>query len=115
MTTLNQKSSKMNGSLTTEPDSFSDEAWSLLLIAEQSARRWRHKNLDVEHLIEVLFRNKKYQKYTNSLPINHKELNGGTPPKIFTETVPLERHDVASVLLQVILIGSGSINSNSKV
>ena len=62
MTTLNQKSSKMNGSLTTEPDSFSDEAWSLLLIAEQSARRWRHKNLDVEHLIEVLFRNKKYQK-----------------------------------------------------
>ena len=75
MTTLNQKSSKMNGSLTTEPDSFSDEAWSLLLIAEQSARRWRHKNLDVEHLIEVLFRNKKYQKYTNSLPINHKELN----------------------------------------
>jgi ATP-dependent Clp protease ATP-binding subunit ClpA len=75
MTTLNQKSSKMNGSLTTEPDSFSDEAWSLLLIAEQSARRWRHKNLDVEHLIEVLFRNKKYQKYTNSLPVNHQELN----------------------------------------
>jgi len=38
MTTLNQNSSKMNGSLTTEPDSFSDEAWSLLLIAEQSAK-----------------------------------------------------------------------------
>ncbi len=65
----------MNGSLTTEPDSFSDEAWSLLLIAEESARRWRHQNLDVEHLIQVLFRNKKFQKYTNSLPINHEELN----------------------------------------
>ena len=65
----------MNGSLTTEPDSFSDEAWSLLLIAEQTARRWRHQNLDVEHLIEVLFRNKKFQKYTNSLPVNHEEIN----------------------------------------
>ena len=53
----------MNGSLTSEPDSFSDEAWSLLLIAEQSARRWRHQNLDVEHLIQVLFRNKKFQNY----------------------------------------------------
>ncbi len=65
----------MNGSLTTEPDSFSDEAWSLLLIAEQSARRWRHQNLDVEHLIQVLFRNKKFQKYTNPLPVNHEEIN----------------------------------------
>jgi len=75
MTTLNQKSSKMNGSLTTEPDCFSDEAWSLLLIAEESARRWRHQNLDVEHLIQVLFRNKKFLKYTNSLPVNHDEIN----------------------------------------
>ncbi len=65
----------MNGSLTTEPDSFSDEAWSLLLIAEQSAKRWRHQNLDVEHLIQVLFRNKKFHKYTNSLPVNYEELN----------------------------------------
>ena len=65
----------MNGSLTSEPDCFSNEAWSLLLIAEQSARRWRHQNLDVEHLIQVLFRNKKFQNYTNSLPVNHEEIN----------------------------------------
>ena len=65
----------MNGSLTNEPDSFSDEAWSLLLIAEQSARRWRHQNLDVEHLIQVLFRNKKFQKYINPLPVNLEEMH----------------------------------------
>ena len=75
MATLNKNSSKTSGSLTTEPDSFSDEAWSLLLIAEQSARRWGHQNLDVEHLIHVLFRNKKFKKYTNLLPVNHDELN----------------------------------------
>ena len=75
MTTLNQNPSRTNESLTTEPDSFSDESWNLLLIAEQSARRWRHQNLDVEHLIQVLFRNKKFQKYTNPLPIKHEEIN----------------------------------------
>ena len=75
MTTLNQNSSGINGSLTSEPDSFSDEAWNLLLTAEQSARRWRHQNLDVEHLIQVLFRNKKFKKYTSPLPLNHQEIN----------------------------------------
>ncbi len=75
MTTLNQNSSSINGSLTSEPDSFSNEAWNLLLTAEQTARRWRHENLDVEHLIQVLFRNKRFQKYTNPLPVNHFEIN----------------------------------------
>ncbi len=75
MTTLNQNSSRMERSLTSDPDCFSDEAWNLLLTAEQSARRWRHENLDVEHLIQVLFRNKKFQRFTNPLPINHQELN----------------------------------------
>ena len=75
MTTLNQNSSRINGTLTSEPDSFSDEAWNLLLTSEESARRWRHQNLDVEHLIHVLFRNKKFQKYTNPLPINLDEIN----------------------------------------
>ena len=36
-------------SLTVEPDRFSDEAWELLLSAQDSARRWRHGDLDVEH------------------------------------------------------------------
>ncbi len=75
MTTLNQNSSRINRTLTSEPDSFSDEAWNLLLTAEQSARRWRHQNLDVEHLIQVLFRDHKFQKYTNPLPINREEIN----------------------------------------
>ena len=75
MTNLNQNSSRINGTLTSEPDSFSDEAWNLLLTAEESARRWKHQNLDVEHLIQVLFRNKRFQKYTNPLPLNHEEIN----------------------------------------
>ncbi len=75
MTTLNQNTSSKERSLTSEPEFFSDEAWNLLLTSEQAARRWRHENLDVEHLIQVLFRNKQFQRFTNPLPINHQELN----------------------------------------
>jgi hypothetical protein len=48
-------SPSFNGSLTHEPDRFSDAAWDLLLSAQDVARRWRHEQLDVEHLIQVLF------------------------------------------------------------
>ena len=61
----------MQKSLTSEPDRFSDEAWNLLTDAEETAQRWRHENLDVEHLIQNLFSNKKYQRYTDALSINH--------------------------------------------
>ena len=37
----------LNGSLTHEPDRFSDAAWDLLLSGQDVARRWRHEQLDV--------------------------------------------------------------------
>ena len=64
----------MNQSLTTDPDRFSDQAWDLLLNGEEAARRWRHENLDVEHLIEVLFTDQSYKKFVNVLSINHSNL-----------------------------------------
>ena len=60
----------MVNSLTTEPDRFSDEAWNLLLEGEETARRWRHENLDVEHLLQVLFTNQAYKKFIEVLPID---------------------------------------------
>ena len=50
----NRQSDLEQGSLTTDPDRFSDEAWDLLIGAQDSARRWRHQNLDVEHLMQTL-------------------------------------------------------------
>ena len=41
----------MQGSLTSDPDRFSDEAWNLLLASQDVARRWRHGHLDVEHIL----------------------------------------------------------------
>ena len=64
----------MSRSLTQEPDRFSEEAWNLLLYGEEAAKRWRHSNLDVEHLLQVLFTDQSYKKFINVLPINQTDL-----------------------------------------
>ena len=58
----------MSESLTKYPDRFSDKAWDLLLSGEDAARKWLHVNLDVEHLIQVLFTNQDYKKFIEVLP-----------------------------------------------
>ncbi len=62
------------GSLTTNPDQFSDDAWNILLSAQEIARRWRHEQLDVEHLIQVLFTENSYRRFIETLPIDQSEL-----------------------------------------
>ena len=62
-------SSALNGSLTHEPDRFSDAAWDLLLSGQDVARRWRHEQLDVEHLIQVLFTDPACRRLVERLPL----------------------------------------------
>ena len=59
----------IQGSLTQEPDRFSEEAWELLLSGQDVARRWRHGQLDVEHLIQVLFSDPAYRRWVSPLPV----------------------------------------------
>ena len=63
-----------SASLTVEPDRFSDDAWELLLAAQDSARRWRHGDLDVEHLIQVLFSDPRFQADVAALPLSQDRL-----------------------------------------
>ena len=67
-------SPSFNGSLTHEPDRFSDAAWDLLLSAQDVARRWRHEQLDVEHLIQVLFTDPASRNWVEGLPLVVDEL-----------------------------------------
>ena len=62
-------SQALNGSLTHEPDRFSDAAWDLLLSGQDVARRWRHEQLDVEHLIQVLFTDPSFRRWVEALPL----------------------------------------------
>ena len=60
----------LNGSLTHEPDRFSEAAWDLLLSGQDVARRWRHEQLDVEHLIQVLFTDPSYRRWVEGLRLS---------------------------------------------
>ncbi len=61
-------------SLTTEPDRFSDAAWDLLLACQEQARRWRHAEMDVEHLLQVLFSDARYASWIDPLPLDSEAL-----------------------------------------
>ncbi|MFM2172977.1 MAG: hypothetical protein RLZZ54_904 [Cyanobacteriota bacterium] len=67
-------SSASRGSLTAEPDRFSDAAWDLLLSTQEQARRWRHGEMDVEHLLQVLFSDPRYGSWIDPLPIDPDRL-----------------------------------------
>ena len=60
----------LSGSLTAEPDRFSDDAWDLLLAAQETARRWRHGAMDVEHLLQALLLERRFTGWVEQLPIN---------------------------------------------
>ena len=70
----NRQPNSSKGSLTSDPNQFSDEAWNVLIDAQDIARRWRHQQLDVEHLMQVIFIEPAYSNLLNKLTINHLDL-----------------------------------------
>ena len=61
-------------SLTSEPDRFSDEAWDLLLATQETARRWRHGAMDVEHLLQTLLLERRFAPWLDPLPLDPDRL-----------------------------------------
>ena len=62
------------GSLTAEPERFSELAWELLLASQEQARRWRHEQMDVEHLLQVLFSDARFTAWVDPLPVDANAL-----------------------------------------
>ncbi|MBC1259888.1 AAA family ATPase [Synechococcus sp. BSF8S] len=65
------------GSLTSEPDRFSEAAWDLLLASQDQARRWRHGQMDVEHLLQALLQDPRFAAWVDPLPIQAERLLDG--------------------------------------
>ncbi|MFM7675200.1 MAG: AAA family ATPase, partial [Synechococcus sp.] len=63
-------SSSAPASLTADPDRFSDAAWDLLLAAQDTARRWRHPAMDVEHLLQALLQDPRWARFVDPLPLD---------------------------------------------
>ena len=74
MNSTQSTSNPLQGSLTNKPERFSEDAWNLLLASEVAAKRWRHIDLDVEHLLQVLFGERAYRRFVEGLTLNNAEL-----------------------------------------
>jgi ATP-dependent Clp protease ATP-binding subunit ClpA len=61
-------------SLTSDPDRFSEEAWNLLLASQDTARRWRHGVMDVEHLLQTLLLDRRFGQWVDRLPLDSDRL-----------------------------------------
>jgi ATP-dependent Clp protease ATP-binding subunit ClpB len=64
----------MPPSLTSEPDRFSEDAWELLLASQDTARRWRHGAMDVEHLLQTLLLERRFGRWLDPLPLDPDRL-----------------------------------------
>jgi ATP-dependent Clp protease ATP-binding subunit ClpA len=61
-------------SLTSEPERFSEDAWDLLLASQDQARRWRHGAMDVEHLLQSLLLDPRFDRWTGALVTDRERL-----------------------------------------
>ncbi|MFQ6537760.1 MULTISPECIES: ATP-dependent Clp protease ATP-binding subunit [Aphanothece] len=61
-------------SLTSDPDRFSEDAWELLLASQDTARRWRHDVMDVEHLLLTLLMNRRFGRWVERMPVDQDTL-----------------------------------------
>ena len=61
-------------SLTSDPGRFSDDAWDLLLASQDTARRWRHGAMDVEHLLQTLLVDPRFGPWIEAWPIDTDRL-----------------------------------------
>ena len=60
----------MAPSLTSAPDRFSDDAWELLLTSQDQARRWRHGAMDVEHVLQSLLLESRFDRWSDALGLD---------------------------------------------
>ena len=60
----------MSRTLTSNPELFSDLSWDLLLLGEETAKKWGHSELNTEHIIQTLFTGREFLSYTKKLSID---------------------------------------------
>ena len=60
----------MRGTLSTKPELFSDLSWNLLLLGEETAKKWGHNEFNIEHVIHTLFSSAEFADFIDKLSID---------------------------------------------
>ena len=60
----------MRETLTSSPELFSDISWNLLLLGEETAKKWDHSEFNIEHIIHTLFTSSEFFAFIEKLSID---------------------------------------------
>ncbi len=60
----------MSRTLTSSPELFSDLSWDLLLRGEETAKKWKHDEFNIEHVVQTLFTSNKFINFVDNLSID---------------------------------------------
>jgi len=85
----------MKESLTSSPELFSDISWDLLLLGEETAKKWDHSEFNIEHIIHTLFSSSEFFAFIENLSIDQDTVLDITED--FLEETPTNESDIFTI------------------
>ncbi len=85
----------MRETLTSSPELFSDISWNLLLLGEETAKKWDHSEFNIEHIIHTLFSSNEFFAFIEKLSIDQDTVLDITEE--FLEETPTNESDIFTI------------------
>jgi ATP-dependent Clp protease ATP-binding subunit ClpA len=85
----------MRETLTSSPELFSDISWNLLLLGEETAKKWDHSEFNIEHIIHTLFSSSEFFAFIEKLSIDQDTVLDITEE--FLDETPINESDVFTI------------------
>jgi len=85
----------MRETLTSSPELFSDISWNLLLLGEETAKKWDHSEFNIEHIIHTLFSSSEFFAFIEKLSIDQDTDLDITED--FLEETPTNESDIFTI------------------
>ncbi len=101
----------MRETLTSNPELFSDISWNLLLLGEETAKKWDHSEFNIEHIIHTLFTSSDFFAFIEKLSIDQETVLDITED--FLEETPINDSDIFTIgeELEILLDNANQIKT----
>ena len=101
----------MRETLTSSPELFSDISWNLLLLGEETAKKWDHSEFNIEHIVHTLFTSSEFFHFIEKLSIDQDTVLDITEE--FLEDTPINESDIFTIGedLEILLDNANQIKS----
>ncbi len=102
----------MRETLTSNPELFSDISWNLLLLGEETAKKWDHSEFNIEHIIHTLFTSSEFFSFIENLSIDQNTVLDITED--FLEETPINDSDIFTIgeELEILLDNANQIKTH---